>query len=174
MRKKTVVTVISILLAVIFLAVALCLIPWPCPISHTLTATKLDAQGNSIGTVEISMRGFKTHSLIFGEKWYNLKIGAFEGYFATELQMSRFNSPSLEDYKSLTGVVNNVTYEGDLEQAIRDDALIHTSYMYTICHSPDYDMWLLKMDDTCYIGSLSGDHAILEIAEYYQDYLPKK
>lgn len=170
MRNKA----LKIIGLVLIVAIAVCLIPWPLPVSQTLTATKLDAQGNSIGTVEISMRGFKTHSLIFGEKWYRLKIGAFEGYLATELQMSRFNSPSLEDYKSLTGVINNVSHEGDLEQAIKDDALIHTSYMYTICHSPDYDMWLLKMDDTCYIGSLSGDYTTEEIAEYYQGYLPKK
>ena len=165
MRKKTVIITASILLT----ALLICLIPWPCPIFQTLTATKLDSFGNSIGTVEISMGGFKTHSLIFGEKWYRLKIGAFEGYLATELQMSRFNSPSLEDYKTFTGVVSSFSHEGDLEQAIKDDALIHISYMYTICHSPDYDMWLLKMDDTCYIGSLSGDHTTANIVEYFSD-----
>lgn len=101
MRKK----LLRIAAMILIIVIAVCLFPWPCPIFRTLTATKLDSFGNSIGTVEISMGGFKTHSLIFGEKWYRLKIGAFEGYLATELQMSRFNSPSLEDYKSLTKAI---------------------------------------------------------------------
>ncbi len=77
MRKKTVVTVISILLAVIFLAGAVYHFPWPTKIDKTLTVTKLDADGNEIGTFDVHITG-KQLNYLFKEDRMLLKIDPFD------------------------------------------------------------------------------------------------
>lgn len=77
MRKKTVVTIISILLAVIFLAGVLYHFPWPTRIDKTLTMTKLDADGNELGTFDIHFRG-KYLNYLFRDDRMLLEVDPFD------------------------------------------------------------------------------------------------
>ena len=64
---------------VLLIAAALYFIPWPTPVNLTLTAVKLDADGNEIGTFPVTIKGVKKNYL-FQEDVLDVSISPFDGY----------------------------------------------------------------------------------------------
>ena len=167
----------KIIIAVVILAAVL-MLPWPCPYSRTLKATKFDNDGNNLGTVEISMKGFKTHSILFGARLYTANVGAFEDYHAKKWRLSGFDgggAPFL-DYRYKAIFVTGINPIGDWREAVENGTewLESFSYGYTLAFSSDYDRWELIMTPVTpnegkyfYVGSFSGEPTAEELLEYF-------
>lgn len=168
MNLKKIIIAVAILAAVLML-------PWPCPYSRTLEATKFDNNGNNLGTVEISMKGFKTHSILFGARLYTATVGAFEDYAAEKWNLSGFNGGSpFFDYRYQSKFITGLNHEGDWSHAVQTgnmDNLTSYAYGYTLAFSSDYDRWKLIMTPNegkyFYVGSFSGAPTTEELLEYF-------
>ena len=177
MRKKTVFTIITVLLAAIFIAGVIYHFPWPTQVDTTLTATKLDAEGNELGTFDIHITGKKLNYL-FQEERYVLKIDAFDtltsiktsdtGNGRTGIPISRFGKK--------WGIAEHfVLYLAGIDTSVSGSDIVFMDLVFTeeqdrfilICHGSANGNW-------CYVGSLSGNYTAQQIAEYYPGLLPRK
>ncbi|MBQ7817363.1 MAG: hypothetical protein IJ388_01020 [Oscillospiraceae bacterium] len=177
MRKKTVFTIIKILLAAIFIAGVIYHFPWPTHVDKTLTMTKLDAEGNELGTFDIHFTGTKLNYL-FQEERYVLTVDAFDtlksikthedGRGRTGIPIRRFGKDwGIEEHFDL-GLAG-------IDTAVSGSEIVFMSLLFT----EEQDRYILTCKgsargDWSYVGSLSGNYTTQEIAEYYQGYLPKK
>ena len=177
MRKKTVFTIIKILLAAIFLAGIIYHFPWPTQVDTTLTATKLDTEGTELGTFDIHITGTKLNYL-FQEERYVLQVDAFDtlksiktsssGDGRTGIPFFRFGKDwGIEEHYEL--------YLAGIDTAVNGSEIVILNLLFT----DEHDRYILTCrgsanGDWCYVGSLSGDYTPQEIAQYYQGFLPKK
>lgn len=177
MRRKTVFTIIKILLAAIFIAGVIYHFPWPTQVDTTLTATKLDAEGKELGTFDIHFTGTKLNYL-FQEERYVLKIDAFD-------TLTSINTP--DDANGRTGIPfqrygkkwgieeHYMLFLAGIDTAAGSSDIVFMDLIFTqekdrfilTCNSSEKGKW-------CYVGSLSGNYTAQEIAAYCQLWLPRK
>ena len=171
MRKKTVFTIIKILLAAIFIAGIIYHFPWPTQVDTTLTATKLDAEGNELETFEIHITGTKLNYL-FQEERYVLQIDAFDTLKSIKTHV---------DGKGRTGIpIRRFGKDWGIEEhfdlglaGISGSEIVFMNLLFT----EEQDRYILTCKgsakgDWCYVGSLSGDYTTREIIEYFMGLVP--
>ncbi|MBQ6997876.1 MAG: hypothetical protein IJN60_05845 [Oscillospiraceae bacterium] len=173
MRKKTVVTVISILLAVIFLAGAVYHFPWPTKIDKTLTMTKLDDEGNELGTFDIHITGTKLNYL-FQEERYVLEIDDFDTLRDIKISdtgdlrpggiISRFGKELGREFLSLSFAGNGAPGDA-FDWAIMELTFTEELDCFVLSCRYGGEKWY-------YVTSTSGDHTTREIIEYFMGLVP--
>ena len=169
MRKKTVITIISILLTVVFLAGVVYHFPWPTKIDKTLTMTKLDTKGNEVGAFELHLTGTKLNYL-FQEDRYVIKADEFDNIKHIKNSDSgdnRFGIPFLHFGKEW-GKEYSWLY---LAGYAHPDVVLMRLYF-----TQEQDRYALVCtggyrEEWSYVGSLSGNYTTQEIVEYYKGFV---
>lgn len=168
MRKKTVIITVSILLAAVLIAAALYFVPWPTRIDKTLTMTKLDADGNELGTFDVHFTGEKLNYL-FQEDRYVLEIDDFDSLRGVKISdtgdlrtggiISRFGKEHGREFLRLFFGGNGAPGDA-FDWAIMD--LLFTKELDCIALTCYYNgkKW-------SYVTSLSGNYSTPEIVEYF-------
>ena len=177
MRKKTVFTIIKILLAAIFIAGVIYHFPWQTRVDTTLTATKLDADGNALGTYDIHFTGTKLNYL-FQEERYVLEVDAFDTFKSIKTSSDghgRIGIPFFHYGKDWGIEEHYELYLAGIDTSVSGSEVVIMNLIFT----QEQDRFILtcrgsENGDWCYVGSLSGNYTTEETAEYYQGYLPKK
>lgn len=183
MRKKAVITIVSIVLVVAAIAAALYFIPWPTKIDKTLTVTKLDIEKNEVGTFEIHITGKKL-TYLFQEERYLLQIDPFDN-----IEEIKTTEVSTIDGKDVTGQPDYFGQEHGMDyRQLRLDGrdrsndgfkYVSLTLFYSgeldrfafNCYSSDviYDSDLVKWS---YVGSVSGDYTTDELVAYFGGLIP--
>ncbi len=183
MQKKTVIITVIILLVAVIVAAAAYHISWPTEIDKTLTMTKLDAEGNELGTFQVHFKGKKLNYLL-QESRVLLKIDSFDNIENIETSTVKDT-----DGKDLTGVISRFGQEHgkDYCQLLMEgfspssDDFKYVSM--TLYFSGDFDRFAFHClgydvplrDNSAkwsYVGSVSGDYTTEEIAEYFGGLIP--
>ena len=164
MNKKATTFIIAVVL--IAIAVMICVIPRFTKVDVTLNAAKMDTDGNTLGTYEISIHGNK-EDYISGKSALDVDIAPFDGL--KSFQASTNGSNGIEGYIwSMPGSdylhITLSAYNGD--GSLPDDL--------TLYFSPDMDRWLLMntTNKVFYVGSVSGNCTTEELLEYFQSAIP--
>ena len=142
----------------------------PRSFQETLTATKVDADGNPISNLEICISGRKT--VFFGnQRLRKLSIEGLEnGLVLSDIDLSKSTQQLGEDYFTLTYGLIVV----DPESADIQNADIYTSQAYTISihYSPDLSYWYIcihsgKEPRVQYFAASNEDSTLAELMEYF-------
>ena len=164
MNKKATTFIIAVVL--IAIAVMICVIPRFTKVDVTLNATKMDAEGNALGTYEISFHGNKK-DYISGDSALDINILPFDDL--KNFQASTNESNGIEGYIWSTPGCNYfyialTAYSGDAQLP---------DYL-TLYFSPDRDKWVLLngIGKVFYVGSVSGNCTTEELLEYFQNVIP--
>lgn len=172
MLKKVIVTAMVVLILAITLGH--CYIPLP--YHHTINAIKIDAEGNRIGNIEITLDGTKMSSL-FRKNTLLVDVGSIDDVPVFEVDSSQYEQHFNENFlhcqfviDDISDVIGSIMYEEDITQS--------NSYNYYVCISNDFDQWLISVsvnDDpkVYYMGSVSGSKSYDQLAEYFARVLPR-
>jgi len=173
MCKKAIFTIVITLLVAALVA-AVCLFPWPVRIDKTLTMTKLDAEGNELGTFDVHFQG-KALNYLLREDLVLLEIDPFDGMKnirtsdagnAEDGLINRFGKEYGQEYCQLTldamrtsANANFVFLNLYFTEALDCFALV--------CHEANGE-------DFSYVASASGQYTTREIVEYFNGLVPGK
>lgn len=157
MKNKVIVFVcVGLLLAVL-------LIPWPRSYRQTLTATKLDAQGKTLGTSELTLRVRKGVSLLLGSSIRSVEVSCFDDAFSPEkLKPSDVSYDRIAGIYSTTIGVTDLRTEGDLFEVGESGSYAFCSYRLSIAYTPALDRWHIVFTSeqeppVHYLASAVGD-----------------
>ena len=169
MKKKVFFIIGGVLL--LCLVAGICLYAIPCEhksLNTTLQATKLDKDGNILGTEEIAMQGiFMDYR--FKEDTVELHVAPF-GIFKSITfsgdsiwnSQSELTEPFDEFYEVTFGTWNTAKDDYDFG---------------TIVVSKDFEYWVFRATDgnnqpIYYVASFSGEHTVAEIVQYFKGLAP--
>lgn len=155
--------------AIVIAIIAICLLSFPIPYNQTLNAVKLDAVGNEIGTVQISIEGRKWCSLL-QKDYLDVNVGGFDDILPMQINTSEWRKNVFEEYQSATFAIVNSSLGST-------DGTASTVYGYTLNVCPDFDRWVIlirsgTVTQAYYVGSISGNYTTEEIAEYFNVLVP--
>lgn len=164
----------SILVTIVALvALAATLIPWPVPWNKTLSAVKLDQQGNELSTVQIPLKGIRWTSLLLADR-LKVELGPIEGSPSTDIDTAMFSKRISEDFLSISIGIACTNSENKPKEGSNIDQsnYVTHSYRYDVYISEDYDRWFIHiMKDnetgTYYTGSISGKDSTQELWDYF-------
>lgn len=166
MRKTVCFIILGFLLLCITIGLCLYTIPATVAINNTLQATKLDHNGNVIGTEEIALQGaFKNY--LFKDDTLELSIGSF----------GTFNSIILaNDNRGNTSTVPVVFADFYVMTFMAWDNTKDQSIFGTITASQDFEYWVFRVNHNdnpeYYVASASGEHTPDEIVQYFKGIAP--
>lgn len=135
------------------------LIPWPRSYRQTLTATKLDAQGKTLGTSELTLRVRKGVSLLLGSSIRSVEVSCSDDAFSPEkLKPSDASYDRIAGIYSTTIGVTDLRTEGDLFSGNH----AFCSYSLSIAYTPALDRWHIVFTSeqeppVHYLASAVGD-----------------
>lgn len=158
---------LSVIAVILLLALALYFIPLPTRVGLTLEATKLDSEGNELGTVQIKMSGYK-FDYLFQLDRLDVFIQGFENYAWMKAS----------DYNHITGAILKLNLPEEYKD--REPEWMYSYYggpyanndrtfSATVAFSPDLDRWLIcnDTDNVYYIASVSGNDTVADLVEYF-------
>ena len=154
-----------ICLAIILVAILLCLLPLPVTHSVTLDAVQLDSDGNVIGQVEIPVEYVLTDS-VFNKTLPKVSVssfGEFPGFDNAALD-KMYNKDA---YYVTIGIADTNI---DLDDPFSMEDMTNRTWTCTAYVSEDFDLWRVKL--TCdgivtnYVASVSGNRTPQEILDY--------
>ena len=167
MKKK----LLLIIPVVFILAMIACLIPWPIPYCKTLNAVKIDASGKELGTAQITVDGIKYTSVFLGTT-LEATFASIEESPDFKINTSKFRTSPFYPYLTQSFVIADTSYEGELIDAIQNDALTNNAYTYHLRTSEDLDCWYIHIlqnneQEIYYVGSFSGSFTSAELYAYF-------
>lgn len=173
MRTKQIIITVSILVVVAAIA---CFVYLPSSYSHTLNAVKLDADGNEIGTVQITMRGIKWSSLLLPDR-LTVTVDPFDGLKKLDLDSAEFRSTRWYDYLETSFVHVHSDMDTSLDGKEMLDSFTSETFQFSIKLSPDFDRWSIcrildKTERVYYLTSISGNYSTQELLDYFSDLPP--
>ena len=156
MYKRSIIIVIATVLVIA--AALVCVIPQFTNVDATLNATKINEQGEALGTHEIVLRGNRLDYLLTDA--------------ALEVAISPFDSLSgfVAEGKIKTATGKDICYVlYSASNAVTDDVAI-----IRICFSPEMDRWVFvnDTDQVYYVASVSGAYSTQELVEYFRPLIP--
>ena len=169
MRTKTVISLVIIVLACALL-VAACFYLFPTettPLNATLKATKLDVDGNVLGTTQIELQGaFKAY--LFRENMLELSVAPFDEIKTIILPDSAdsFGFTPIDFDKFFT--FSCTAWENESPDMLWIN--VHTSQ--------DFEYWVFRVNSTnnddvvYYVASRSGNHSVEEVVQFFQGLAP--
>lgn len=169
MQKKTFLSLAVIVLACVLL-VGACIYLFPTkttPLNTTLEATKLDSDGNVLGTTQIPMQGaFKKY--LIKDSMMELSIASFDGIkniiFYNDYDHFGFKPIAFDTFYRYSGTA--------WENASGEMLWVH------VFMSQDFEYWAFRMDvhnsdeNVYYVASLSGERTVEEIVQYFKGLVP--
>ena len=169
MQKQTIISLVIIILTCALLVTAFFyLLPTETtPLNGTLKATKLDSDGNVIGTTQIEMQGaFKTYLL--RENKMELSIAPFDEIKSITLSNSGdpfgFTPSTFHKFIYFSGMA----WENGSSEML----------WVRVNTSQDFEYWVFRVDSTnsdeviYYVASHSGNHSVEEIVQFFQGLAP--
>ena len=162
MHKRSIIFIAIIVL--LFIATLVYIIPYSSAVPQTLNAVKVDAQGNVIEAVEISVQG-KLKTYLFREDRLDIYIPAFDGFNWIKLSE---NQPSGVEGKLVDAPENDIRYTA---LAGYKDNDVH---FLTLGFSPDLDSWILvdSTENVFYVACVSGKYTTQELITYFRALIP--
>ena len=167
MNKTHISSLIVILLSCVLL-VAACFYLFPIkniPLNTTLNAVKLDADGNVIGTEQITIQGsFKEY--LFKDRLMELKVTPFDRLKSINIvdrsNPMGFTPFDLDKFYQYTGTAWEIENPNML--------------WFTFITSQDFEYWVFRVDKNGeavhYVASLSGSRTVEEIVQFFQGLAP--
>lgn len=151
MRKRTVIIITAAILVIV--AAILCFAPRITRFDQVMTAVKLDAQGNQLGTTNFRVQASK-YDYLFRDSRFSCWIPDFD----TLRSFERKESVSQNTQAYCFTVIGVVTSS--------DSYVILDLYA-----SPNLDRWLLwnQKDGTYYVASSDPELTAAELVSYFQD-----
>lgn len=171
MLKKVIIAVVVVLILVI--ALGHCYIPLP--YHHSINAFKIDAEGNRIGNIEITLDGIKMSSL-FRKNVLFVDVAPIDDVPDFEVDTSQYEQYFNEDFVHSQFIIDDVS---DIIISVMDkgDITQSRSYNFYVCISNDFDQWLISVSTNSgprvyYMGSVSGGKTYDQLTEYFALKLP--
>lgn len=169
MKRKVFLIIGGVLLLCLVAGICLYTIPYKTTtLDATLQATKLDENGNVIGTEEIVVQG-KLMNYCFREDCVDLNIAPF----GTLNYIKFFND------KENTSIPLRTIFDEfySLSFVAGDSTLIDDVWWYgSILTSLDFEYWYFRLTDddrkVHYVASFSGEHTVAEIVQYFKGLAP--
>lgn len=162
MYKRSMIFVIVVFL--IIAVVLVCVIPRFTRVNITLNATKINAQGEALGTYEIFLHGNRL-DYISGNSALDVSISEFDDM----IQFIPFGRDN-------TGTKITTEPGSDIPCARYSawDSKSDTVVDFDIGFSPDMDRWIfINTDDKVYyVSSVSGTYTSTELMEYFSNLIP--
>lgn len=162
----------------VLLVVGLHFIQIPTPYEHTMKAVKLDAQGNEVGTVDISISGTAMRSLSHLGRIV-AKVSPFDGISGFDIDSNDYEQHFNEEFLHHTSVVADIGSVEDIMDAITNESasLNSSSYVYYVNTSEDFDRWLIHVavDGTehfYYLASIDNQYTTQELLDFFKAKLP--
>ena len=167
MKKKIILSITIILISCLSL-VAACIYLFPMkttPLNTTLEATKLDADGNVIGTTQIAIQGsFKEYLL--NEDKMELTVAPFGGLrginFVDRTNSMGFTPIAMDKFYQYTGMA----WENESPEML----------WITFITSQDFEYWVFRVhkndEPVYYVASFSGTRTVEEIVQYFKGLAP--
>lgn len=164
MKKRVLYIIGGVLLLCVVVGLCLYLIPQEhVNLNTTLQATKLDKDGNILGTEEIAMQGiFMDYR--FKEDTVELHIAPFGTYKSIQFSSDRGNTSipvnSFDDFYTFGFVASWDPFECG-----------------SLTTSQDFEYWVFRVTDgnnqpIYYVASFSGEHTVAEIVQYFKGLAP--
>ena len=151
-----------IIIAVLVTAVVLgCVIPRFTRLDVSLSASKIDANGEILGTYDIFLHG-NYLKYITGKTALDVSVSAFDHLEQFIPVRNGRNKIDVEIQSWPGDETLYVHYSAwDMEQ--------DRSVLVKICFSPDMDRWMLTdmSDQVYYLGSVSGTYTVQELLTYF-------
>lgn len=166
MQKKTIVSIIIVVLTCVLL-IAACIYLFPIKstsLNATMEATKLDSDGNVLGTTEISMQGaYKNY--LFRESLMELAASPFGGLksikFGDSDDRYGFAPAYFDDFYCIIGSAwDDIT--GDL-------------VFVSVSMSQNFEYWVFRADyhdQPVYYVASTSEHTVEEIVQFFKGLAP--
>ena len=160
MNKRIIIVIVVILCLALF---ALFAFPQVEPVNLTLDTTKLDADGNEIGSIQIKLEGSK-YDYFFLPDQLIVSIAPFDGHINVEVSnyVSKGRETKGQIQKSVLGDFFYVSCGGWYTP--NDDL-----FFADLAFSPDLDCWLFrdKSNELYYVASIIGRKNTEELVDYF-------
>ena len=165
--KKKIILLITIILISCLSLVAACIYLFPMkttPLNTTLAATKLDSDGNVLGTAQIPIQG-ACKDYLLKDTSVELSVSPFGGLnsimFYDNNDYFGFTPTSFAEY---------YVHSGTAWVNLSDMVVI------TLTTSQDYEYWVFHVNDSdepvYYVASFSGTRTVEEIVQYFKGLAP--
>lgn len=150
MKKQTIIILTAIILVIV--AAIVCFTPRITRFDEVMTAVKIDAKGNQLGTVNFRVQASK-YDYLFRDPRFSCWIPDFDTLRSFERKES-VSQRSADYCFTVIGAVNS-----------SDSNVILDLYA-----SPQLDRWLLwnQEDGTCYVASSDPDLTAAELVSYFK------
>jgi len=161
MCKKYSVTLRWALVLLLVLGCVLYFVPRSSPFDLTLNATKLDSDGNEIGTTQITIRGKKLDYL-FQKDRLEIEVDPFNEW-SSFIQVKDSSTGKIGEIFPITDNVMYITF-----QAVEGDEIASCILYFTI----DFDHFALNIlgdeGKTIYLASVGDDHSADKVIEHFK------
>lgn len=170
--KPRIALIVIIVVAILFLATSLYLIPIATPINLTLDAIKVDNNGDVIGTAQISLNGYK-FDYLFQKSRLDLYIHPFDEYASIIATDVYYNG------QPMTGAIMKYEFSGETKAFEPDWMFVCYGALYSgktypvsvsLAFSPELDRWLFAdhSGKIYYVASVSEDVQTADLIKYFQ------